>query len=53
MENVMLILAIIEKAGLYGVPAVQKIMEAWDKEDITVEDIRGLMIDKDPEEFFE
>jgi len=47
-----LIAAIIEKLLIYGPPAAVAIGKAFETSQPTAEDIRSLMIEKDPEEYF-
>jgi hypothetical protein len=51
MAFVTLILALIEKAIQYGPAAVTAAIEALNKTEITIEDIQGLKITKEPEEY--
>ena len=50
--DIAMALALIEKILTYGVPAVVRAIQAWDIEDVTIEDIQGLKV-KAPEEYFE
>ena len=50
--NVEMTVALIEKILRFGVPAVVKTIQAWDIDDVTIEDIQGLKV-KSPEEYFE
>ncbi len=50
-----LLIAILQLAATYGVPAVQKAIEVWSKEygDITLDDIEKLKeLIKHPDEYF-
>lgn len=47
-----MILAIIEKLIRFGPRAVIAIAQLWDTEKPTIEQIKALKIDKDPEEYF-
>jgi hypothetical protein len=47
-----LILEIIISVLKYGPTAIISIANAMQEKEITVEDVRALFIDKDPEEFF-
>lgn len=46
-----LVLEILVLAMQIGVPAVKKLIETWDKEEITLEDIKALADIKRPDEF--
>ena len=52
MASAVLTLTIIEMILKYGPQAVLTISAAWEDEAPTPEQIRGLFIDKDPEEYF-
>lgn len=45
------VLEILLLAIQIGVPAVKKLIEAWDKDEITLEEIKALADIKRPEEF--
>jgi len=45
------VITILELAGKYGIPAFQSAVEALGKEEVTLEDIQGLKITKEPEDF--
>ena len=45
------VLEILLLAIQIGVPAVKKLIEAWDKDEITLEEIRALADIKRPDEF--
>lgn len=45
------ILEILLLAIQIGVPAVKKLIEAWDKDEITLEEIKALADIKRPDEF--
>lgn len=45
------VLEILTLALEIGIPAVKKLIETWDKEDITVEDLKALADIKRPDEF--
>lgn len=45
------VLEILVLALQIGVPAVKQLIETWDKEDITLEDIKALAEIKRPDEF--
>ena len=45
------VLEILLLAIQIGVPAVKKLIEAWDKDDITLEEIKALADIKRPDEF--
>lgn len=51
--SVTLILKLLNMATKYGLPAVKSAIEAMNKEVITEEDIDNLIIEKDPEDFFQ
>lgn len=46
-----IILALLDAAIKYGIPAVTSAIVALNKDEITLEDIEGLKITKEPEEF--
>jgi len=48
---VVTIITILGLAAKYGIPAIQSAIEALGKEEITLEDIQGLKITKEPEDF--
>ena len=52
METAM-VLALIEKILVFGVPSVVKTIQAWDIEEVTVEDIQNLKILQRPEQYFD
>lgn len=45
------VLEILLLAIQIGVPAVKKLIEAWDKDEITLEEIKALAAIKRPDEF--
>jgi len=45
------VITILELAGKYGIPAFQSAVEAFGKDEITLEEIQELKITKEPEEF--
>ena len=45
------VLEILLLAIQIGVPAVKKLIEAWDKDEITLEEIKALADIKRPDEF--
>lgn len=45
------VLEILLLAIQIGVPAVKKLLEAWDKDEITLEEIKALADIKRPDEF--
>lgn len=45
------VLEILLLAMQIGVPAVKKLIEAWDKDEITLEEIKALADIKRPDEF--
>lgn len=45
------VLEILLLAIQIGVPAVKKLIEAWDKDEITLEEIKALANIKRPDEF--
>lgn len=45
------VLEILSLAIQIGVPAVKKLIEAWDKDEITLEEIKALADIKRPDEF--
>ncbi len=45
------VLEILLLATQIGVPAVKKLIEAWDKDEITLEEIKALADIKRPDEF--
>ena len=45
------VLEILLLAIQIGVPAVKKLIEAWDKDEITLEEIKALAEIKRPDEF--
>lgn len=45
------VLEILLLAIQIGVPAVKKLIEAWDKDEITLEEIKALSDIKRPDEF--
>lgn len=45
------VLEILLLAIRIGVPAVKKLIEAWDKDEITLEEIKALADIKRPDEF--
>lgn len=45
------VLGILLLAIQIGVPAVKKLIEAWDKDEITLEEIKALADIKRPDEF--
>ena len=45
------VLEILLRAIQIGVPAVKKLIEAWDKDEITLEEIKALADIKRPDEF--
>lgn len=45
------VLEILMLAIQIGVPAVKKLIEAWDKDEITLEEIKALADIKRPDEF--
>lgn len=45
------VLEILLLAIQIGVPAVRKLIEAWDKDEITLEEIKALADIKRPDEF--
>lgn len=45
------VLEILLMAIQIGVPAVKKLIEAWDKDEITLEEIKALADIKRPDEF--
>lgn len=45
------VLEILLLAIQIGVPAVKKLIEAWDKDEITIEEIKALADIKRPDEF--
>lgn len=45
------VLEILLLALQIGVPAVKKLIEAWDKDEITLEEIKALADIKRPDEF--
>lgn len=45
------VLEILLLAIQIGVPAVKKLIEAWDKDEITLEEIKTLADIKQPDEF--
>lgn len=45
------VLEILLLAVQIGVPAVKKLIEAWDKDEITLEEIKALADIKRPDEF--
>lgn len=45
------VLEILLLAIQIGVPAVKKLIEAWDKDEITLEEIKALADIKQPDEF--
>jgi hypothetical protein len=45
------VLEILLLAIQIGVPAVKKLIEAWDKDEITLEEIKALVDIKRPDEF--
>jgi len=48
---VTLVIGIIEVCGKYGPGVVASLITALNKDEITLEDIQGLKITKEPEEF--
>ena len=46
-----LVLDILTLAIEVGVPAIRNLIETWDKDDITLEDIKALADIKKPDEF--
>jgi len=50
--SIALIIAIIEKLLTYGPQAIVAIAEAFKNEKPTAEQIRALVIEKDPEDYF-
>lgn len=45
------ILVLAMQIGVPAVPAVKKLIETWDKEEITLEEIKALADIKRPDEF--
>ncbi len=52
-ETVSFIVFLIGIVTKYGAPAVKNLLEYIDKQEITEEDLKSLIINKNPEEFFE
>lgn len=52
-QTVSFIIFLIGVVTKYGAPAVKNLIEYIDKEKITQEDLESLVINKNPEEFFE
>jgi len=52
-ETISFIVFLISIVTKYGAPAVKNFIDYIEKDEITKEDIEALIIDKDPEEFFE
>ena len=51
LATISLIIAIIGKCIEYGAPAVQSLLLALNKDDITLEDIQNLKITKEPGDY--
>lgn len=51
-ETVLTIINIVELVMKYGAPVVKSAIEAMNKDDITIQDIRKLYIEKEPKEYF-
>lgn len=52
MMNAELVLVIVQSILTYGPSAVTAIAEVMQHTEITVEDVRNLFIDNDPEDYF-
>ena len=51
-EKITMAMALIEMILRYGAPAVISAVQNWQVENPTVEDIKALATNKEPEEFF-
>ncbi len=50
--DIKLVLQILEMVSVYGLPAVQAIIETWKKDSVTVEDVEQLKaLLKHPDEY--
>lgn len=50
--DIKLVLQILELVSIYGLPAVQAIIETWKKDSVTVEDVEQLeALLKHPDEY--
>lgn len=50
--NVTVILAIVELIAKYGVPAVKAVLETWERDEVTLEDVEALRSRlKSPDEY--
>lgn len=50
--DIKLVLQILELVSVYGLPAVQAIIETWKKDSVTIEDVKQLKaLLKHPDEY--